>query len=205
MRRIVILLSLSILCCGQTATVGITGPATATAGTTIQLPILGSSPGNAVAFQLTPVLPGSAGTPTITAGNATAAAGKSVTCTSICVAFGMNQTVIANGEWLHMSVPIPAGVSGNITFSLSGVVVVDKNGSVIPVNVNPPLSVSVSSLSKCDVNGDGQTNKTDADIVTATVNGTTSTPYDLNGDGKTTVGDVQIVVNASLGLGCAAI
>ena len=65
-------------------------------------------------------------------------------------------------------------------------------------------SVSVSVLSGCDINGDGQTNAAD---VTAQQNGVLVVPQtasDLNADGNSDVVDVQIVINAARGLACAA-
>ena len=54
----------------------------------------------------------------------------------------------------------------------------------------------------CDVNGDGNSNVQDVQIIINQVLGVISASCDVNGDGAVNVADVQMVVNAVLGLGC---
>ena len=63
---------------------------------------------------------------------------------------------------------------------------------------------TISSVSPCDVNGDGNTIVSDVQVIINEALGVATAVNDLNGDGAVNVADVQIVINAALGLGCSA-
>jgi Dockerin type I domain len=66
------------------------------------------------------------------------------------------------------------------------------------------ISTTADLRSKCDVNQDGNTNVTDAQLIVDEGLGTMKPANDVSGDGSVNVVDVQIVINAALGLGCSA-
>jgi hypothetical protein len=64
--------------------------------------------------------------------------------------------------------------------------------------------LTAQSFNGCDINGDGQTNVQDVQLLIDRVLGITPLPADLNGDGHTDVVDVQIAINAVLTGICTA-
>ena len=141
----------------------------------------------------------------VTPAAATTAAQKSVACNAVntCLLTGINANQIADGVLAILTIPIPAASPGQqMNLSLSGAIGASLAGTAIATNVNPPVSVSM--LSGCDIDGDGQSSATD---VAAQRNGVLAIPQtasDLNQDGKLDVVDVQIVINAARGLACTA-
>lgn len=181
-------------------------PPSAVAGSTIPCSAMYSGGLSLSDFQIFLVLPASVGAPTITAGTAALAAQKIATCNGVlCLVYGLNQIIMGIGELLHFTVPIPSNLTGNITIGLGGPLVSDPNANSVTVFVNPPVTVSISpSISKCDVNGDGQTDSLDVAVMRDSALGL-GLPHDLNADGKTNVFDLVIVIHAVLGLGCLAL
>jgi hypothetical protein len=201
--RTIAMLALSLPLWGQ---LSVSCPSTIVAGATLNCSAMlsGSAPAiNGVTW----VLPPSLGTPVITAGTAAVAAGKIIKCNGLaCIVYGINTTTMAAGELEKIAIPIPSTLQGNIQIGLTGAAEGDAQGNAIVVTVNPPVTVSVSpSLSKCDVNGDGQINSADVAVMLDSALGISPVAHDLNGSGFTTVLDVQIVIYAAQGLGCNAI
>lgn len=133
----------------------------------------------------------------------TAQKGIACNAANTCLLTGINANQIADGVLATLAIPIPA-TSGNLqmTVNLSATIGASLAGTAVVTTANPPVSVSI--LSGCDIDGDGQTNATD---VTAEQNGVLAIPptaSDLNLDGKLDVVDVQIVINAARGLACTA-
>ena len=63
---------------------------------------------------------------------------------------------------------------------------------------------AVAGSSRCDVDQSGATTIADVGTILGQVLGTATAASDLNGDKAVNVLDVQIVINAAIGLGCAA-
>lgn len=131
------------------------------------------------------------------------AAGKSVTCNlaNFCTAWANNQTAIANGQVATITLGIPAAATGTVTVGLaSGPLGSTAIGDKIVIIPNPPVTVSV--LSKCDINGDGLTNGADVTAYNAGILAASTAIPDLDGDGARTVADLQRVINAAGGQVC---
>jgi sugar lactone lactonase YvrE len=62
----------------------------------------------------------------------------------------------------------------------------------------------MQTVDKCDINQDGSTNISDAQAMVTQASGATKAVNFLDGSNVITVVDAQIVINAALGLGCAA-
>ena len=135
---------------------------------------------------------------------AAANAGKDTQCgPAACLISGVNAQTIADGQVAQFSIPIPAGVTGNLIFSLSTPIGASLTATAISTTVNPPLSVP--SVNKCDITGDGLSDGTDvAAIKNQITSGSAPASSDLNKDGKTDVIDAQILINAAQGRGCTA-
>jgi len=85
----------------------------------------------------------------------------------------------------------------------------DAAGSANPASVtmNAAKSVTanfVTTLSSCDINGDGITNAVDVQIMVNEALGAIPAFNDLNRDRAVDAVELQIVANAALGLGCEA-
>lgn len=64
------------------------------------------------------------------------------------------------------------------------------------------FAVTQTGAPACDINGDGNINVADVQIIINEALGVAPAVHDVNGDGVVNVADVQIVINAALGLGC---
>ncbi len=134
-----------------------------------------------------------------------APAGKLAACnltsptTAICIVYGLNTDLLPDGIVMIAHATLATNQNPNFTITNSNPVSADPNGNNVTVSVNP--AVSVSALSKCDVNGDGQTNATDvAAAVVQTLGG--GTTADVNLDGRVDARDVQWIAAALNGGVC---
>ena len=197
------IISLPLLAQSATLTLSCSNSVRAGSNLTCSIALSGSSLPAGLQWTLAASSP--VGVVTVTPAAAALAAQKSLACNAVntCLLTGINANQIGDGVLANLSIPIPASPSGQpISLGLSPVVGASLAGTAIPASTNP--SVSVSILSGCDINGDGQTSATD---VTAQQNGVLAIPQtasDLNQDTKSDVVDVQIVINAARGLACTA-
>ncbi len=136
-----------------------------------------------------------------------AQSGKTATCnllsstSAICIVYGLNTALLPDGIVMVAHATLAANQNPNFTITNSSPVSAAPNGDNITVGVNP--TVSVSALSRCDINGDGQTNFTDVAIaVSQAVGLSTLVTADMNGDGKVDVRDVQWIAAALNGGVC---
>lgn len=132
---------------------------------------------------------------TIATGTAASGVMKSVTCgpqLSICLAVGLNATVIPDGAVAVISYPQVTPVPA---IALSGVLGASPAGTAVTV---------VIPAGPCDVNRDGKVDVSDVSAAVGLANGTAAGSLDLNGDGKTDLFDVFRVLLAVLGGGPSA-
>jgi len=185
----------------QTATVNLSGQASARPGATVPLSLTYSvSTASGVQWIVTPPS-GYVYTPTI--GSNAQTANKTLYCNpanNICLVIGINQTLIPTGEIAKYSVIVPTGAAaGPVTFVISGVVATDPNGSAIPISAGPNFVLTI--LSKYDINGDGVTNAADLTLAIPQVTGQAACGLaDVNGDGACDVKDLQLIAKAIQGL-----
>ena len=153
-------LGLQILGLGQSVTLSV-GSGSATAGTTVSLPINLSSSGGAqtAGLQWSFVYSSDITSVTVAAGPSATNAGKSVTCSgSTCLILGFNNTAMADGTVATATFQIASSPSTtSIPIQITGVVASTATGSsilasggtgTISLPVPPPsVSVSVSPLS----------------------------------------------------------
>ncbi len=136
-----------------------------------------------------------------------APAGKQAVCgpiisgTVICLVYGVNTNVFADGIVMVVHALLGPSQNPNFTITNTNPVSADPLGNNVLVAVNP--SVSVSAQSKCDINGDGQVTAADVAIAVSQASGTASgTTADMNADGKVDVRDVQWISAALNGGTC---
>jgi hypothetical protein len=134
--------------------------------------------------------------PQLVIGAAALAAGKQIACswggsTAICVVYGMNLNLIADGQVAQLAGAVPAG------FSLAAPVAATPAGDAVPI--------VILGFSPCDLNQDGQIDLADVDLLVSAIkaaklpNGAPApAAFDLSGDGSVDVVDVQRVVNAAV-------
>jgi trimeric autotransporter adhesin len=153
-------LGLQILGLGQSVTLSV-GSGSATAGTTVSLPINLSSSGGAqtAGLQWSFIYSSDITSVTVAAGPSATNAGKSVTCSgSTCLILGFNNTAMADGTVATATFQIASSPSTtSIPIQITGVVASTATGSsilasggtgTISLPVPPPsVSVSVSPLS----------------------------------------------------------
>lgn len=155
---------LAVACYGQT-TLTLAGlPTNVRSGATITGTI--SATGDGAANQFTIQASADVTGITVQAGTAATAAGKSVQCGPfsggqiLCLIYGVNQTVIANGQIATFTATVAAKPAANsIPFSLTNLFTSDPTGNTIATTANPLVAVPV--LSNCDINGDGLVNQSD--------------------------------------------
>lgn len=117
---------------------------------------------------------------------------------------GMNPNTIADGTVITFSFPtLLTTPAGTFTISFASTFASSPTGAAIAVTVNPPQSISVSSVvsaNACDLNGDGLVNSLDYDRARSNL---LSRPQISNfGAAPPTIMDVQIVSNALNGGTC---
>lgn len=155
----------------------------------------------AIQWALSPAIP-----LTWTAGAASTAAAKTIACsptTSNCIAYGVNQNLLASGVIATTSLTIPAGTpTGPYTLSLPansptvfGLLGATVTGSGIPL---PAASLTINILSRFDINSDGVVDNSDVSLWIAQIitTGTCSPLFDFNGDGLCNVEDIVILAGA---------
>lgn len=205
MAKLALLFLFSLPAFGQLS-LSLTGPATARQGSPVNLSLslAGSTSTQPAGIQWTLGLPaGFAITGPITPGSSITSAAKTISCTPdnlTCLAVGFNTNVISAGQigTFQLNVPVNSPV-GPASFPLSGLLAVNQAGA--SVALSPGALLTITILSKSDLNGDG---KVDLSDVTAMINqslgGGAGCTSDQNGDGKCDLLDVYLVVRAGLGL-----
>ncbi len=141
-------------------------------------------------------------TVTTAAGAADTTAAKTLLCRTdgtMCLVYGVNQTMIGSGDVAVYTVTFPANTPpGNYTFTMSGVLGVSTTGSPLSVAAAAPLTVSISS--SYDLNSDGVVNSADVTLaVNQALGKTACNTADFNGDGACNLVDVQAIIRAALG------
>lgn len=197
--------ALFLLAVGMQAqtTLTLTGPASAKQGTAVSLSLSsGGATANGPAglqWSLTP--PVGVTVSGVTAGASATAASKQVACNAanlLCLVYGVNQNVIANGVVATMTVQIPANANpGPASFPLSGLVAGDKNGVAMTISSGATYSLNV--LSRADIDGNGSVTSADVSLMANQVTSGTCTD-DQNGDGRCDLLDVLVVVLRAMGL-----
>ena len=115
------------------------------------------------------------------------------------LAAGLNQTTIPSGVVVNVSFELnPAFTWGNSTVTLKNCAAADSQGNLLFTACTPGTIVAFT----CDLNGDGQVNVADVQVIINEALGVIAAVHDLNHDGVVNVGDVQKEINAALGLGC---
>ncbi len=205
MKKLLLSALFSLPLWGQPATLTLSCSNSVHAGSTLTCSIALAGGSLPAGLQWTLATSSPVGAVVVTPAAAVTAVQKNFLCNAanMCLLIGVNANQIADGALATLGIPIPAG-SGNrqMILNLSATIGASLLGTPVSATANPPVSVSI--LSGCDINGDGQTNAAD---VTAEGNGVLAVPQtasDLNSDGKPDVVDVQIVINAVRGLACAA-
>lgn len=196
----------------QALTLSVASPVTsARPGATYGLNVtLAGSAGLAIAgVQWSIVLPAGFA-PTVTAGAASTAANKTVTCstataaggTMICLSVGLNSTPFADGVVAVMSgtVPVTATI-GAVNFLTSADLAATAAGAGAAIAAGAPLAFTV--LSPCDLNGDGKIDAADLALEVGFVVNPSSCQApagDFDGDGKCTVIDAVRLAVAAAGV-----
>ncbi len=114
---------------------------------------------------------------------------------------GVNQNTIAAGPVAYASFQLTSGfTSGTSAITAANCASTDLSGGSLFTS----CAGGLIKYATCDINGDGNTNVSDIQLVINEALGVVPATHDLNGDGVVNVVDVQIVINAVLGLGCNA-
>ena len=117
------------------------------------------------------------------------------------VAAAVNQNPIGNGPVAYLNFALAGTFSGSTTLTCSSPGSADSTSRSLATTCTAGTVTSAASCG-CDVNGDGNTNVGDVQLIVNQVLGVVSASCDVNGDGAVNVADVQQVVNAVLGMGC---
>ena len=182
------------------------GPVHAGDVVTINISLSGSSGQNYAGTQWTTSIP-TGFSWTVTAGAASTAAGKQVTCgvtgaLMTCVAVGQTLTVFADGVVAQMVATVPKSQAiGNLLINLSLPYGASATGSLVATTITPTLTLPIVA-SPCDLNSDGITDVKDFALMLNQVVGVTACTQDLDGDGKCTVNDILRIVVAMTGGAC---
>jgi hypothetical protein len=108
---------------------------------------------------------------------------------------------LPQGLSMNANTGVISGTPGSNTGSPFSAIVTVNDGNT---TANNTFSLTVSILSKCDINQDGSTTVADVQREIDEALGVAPAVHDLNQDGVVNIVDVQIVINAALGLGCSA-
>lgn len=206
MKTTLLLLLLAGLIHGQS--VGVSAPNNVRTGQSFQLSISKSGGGSPAALEFTISFSGGvASISNIVEGTAATGAGKSVDCSTFtvqaikCVLWGLNNQTMTDGVLTTMRASVvSSGAPQQITVTIGALLGASVTASAITFAANPPVTVSV--LSKCDINGDGLTNATDAALMRDELLSRSPTVSDINGDGSVNVVDMRIVEIAAIGGVC---
>jgi hypothetical protein len=173
---------------GQTIT--LVGPTSVAFGApaTVQVGIVGAAGISAVQFSLN--LTGVS----VAAGPAATAAGKQVSCAQVgsqynCIIWGPNATLIADGVLASVTFSPTASGQGQVTSQLGA------RASSDPQVIAAGPAYAYTVLSKCDINGDGKTDLSDAGLLVTQVQQQMAAL-------QVTVANLQNVVNAANGGTC---
>lgn len=199
--RILTIVLFAGLSYGQTTTFSVTGPANARPGTTATISVnaAGTTNTGTAAAQWNLTTPAGF-TKTATIGTQASAANKQIACDTpvlLCIVYGLNTTIMSNGQLASYAITIPANASpGAASITLSGVVAASPTGTAVTTALGAPYSILI--LAKSDIDGNGTTNGADVSaLITQIINGTCSS--DQNNDGVCDVKDIQLVANAATG------
>lgn len=187
---------------------------------TVMVPVAVVPPGTSGVVQLMLVTPATATQPaalqftvtgtvdtgamTAVAGPAATAAGKQIACAILaprsltCMIWGLNGTLIGNGDVADVTVPIQTTATlGADPITLSNALGASVAGTAITTTVFPG---SISVFNGCDLNRDGLIDINDVNVVVAQAiaGGTACTTGDLTKDVKCNVLDVWREVLAAL-------
>lgn len=211
MKLLSLLLSVSFLALAQ-PTLTVSGPSGNTkAGSTVNLAVAISGTSGtgdqAVQFSLSgitwPIVP--------TAGAATTAAGKALTCALVGVSYNCivagGAATLGDGTIASLQVTLPkSAASGTVSIALSNqlAAATDGQGFVIAGGVTAAAPFAFAITSACDISGDGKVDATDTGMAVLQALGVGACSSDLNSDGKCNILDVQIVAAASVNGFCAA-
>ena len=139
------------------------------------------------------------------AGAALTSAGKSLSANTLAngnvrlLGAGLNQTAIPNGVVANVTFTLnPQFTWGSTTVTLANCAASDSVGNLLSISCTAGTIVAFT----CDLNGDGNVNVADVQVIINEALGVIPAVHDLNHDGVVNVGDVQKVINAALGLGC---
>ncbi len=141
-------------------------------------------------------------TVTAATGAADTTAAKTLLCRTdgtMCIVYGVNQTMIGSGDVAVYTVTFPANTPpGNYTFTMSGVLGVTSAGSPFSVVAAAPLTVAI--LSNYDLNGDGLVNSADVALAVNQALGKTACgTADFDGNGACNLFDVEAIILKALG------
>jgi hypothetical protein len=206
MRRLFLILFPVLLSAQVTMT--LTGPATAKAGSsvTVTLSASGTPDTGAAGLQWKVNYPASSYTATNVVGAQAVAASKGLVCTSdksLCLLYGLNATVLANGEMAVYTLSIPANAPpGPVTVGLTGLVAASPTGVSIPVTAGAAYVLTIGD--KRDIDGSGTVDNADVLLMATQAVQSSTNPAacvnDQNGDGKCDLIDVFAVLLKALGL-----
>lgn len=178
-----------------TLTLSLAGPTSFKASGTVvmNLTLTGSAGQNISGIQFT--IPSPGGVATVTAGPASTAASKTVTCAQstavgqslTCIIIGLNNTMYADGIVGVVSVALPNPLVQGITWTMP-VIVASTTGTAVTTASSAPAN-------PCNITGSGTLGTND---VTASIGQalTQTACVDLNGDGTCNIYDVIRVVLA---------
>ena len=175
-------------------TFSLVGPVNARPGTTVSLSVCikGGSPAG---IQWTLGYPANY-TGTAVAGTEAIAAGKTLACgtlSEVCLVYGINANLIADGAVATYSIPIPlTATPGLVPIPLTGLVAASVLGDEIPSLEGVPYSLLV--LGKTDLNGDGHTDDADINLMVRQALRLAPCTGDQNGDAKCNLIDVILVI-----------
>jgi hypothetical protein len=123
-------------------------------------------------------------------------AAKETACNAVkllCLEWGMNTNVIANGQVATIDVSIPASALGSSQIALTGLVLPDKNGAYMPVSSGPVYSILIT---RADVNDDGRIDAADVMAMISQALGESACVNDQTADGKCDLVDVVAILKA---------
>lgn len=199
-------------CAFGQVTLSVTGPPTATAGSTVTLTLsaagtaAGATNTGAGGFEWT-LAPPTGYTEAAAIGAAGTAAAKSILCTAnatTCLLYGINTNVVGNGVLATYTVTVPANASpGPAPFPLSINLAVSVTGSTVVASNGVPYSLTV--LDPRDINQSGTVDAADVLAYANIILNAQSNPavctvaLDLDHDGKCTIYDLMLIILKILG------
>lgn len=193
------LLALPALAFGQPV-LTLSGPATAKSGASISV-ALSSSQAGAAMLQWSLTLPTGFKITAATAGAASTAASKNLSCTAdfvMCIDYGLTTTAIGTGVIANYTILVPPTATGPVSIGVSGPMGASPTALAFPIVAGAPLSITTKI--PADLNGDGKVDSTDLNLMISEILSGGACPDDQDGDGKCTVIDAMVVLLKVLGL-----